>query len=169
MERRDRNRRIAICALLIAVGTAIWSVEELLPRPMPWIKPGFANIATMLAIALAGPVEGVVVAVGRVLLGALLLGRIGSAAFIISLAGSTAAALAMGALWRTRLSVYGISIAGALTHGIAQLFVAGWLVYRPGIILNLLPLVALPSIITGAVVGFFVALILKRHRPPSVG
>ncbi len=166
MRLRDRNRRIAICALLIAIGTVIWSVEEMLPRPMPWAKPGLANAATMMAIALGGPVEGIIVALGRVVLGALLLGRIGSASFIISLSGSTIAAIVMGLIWRMRLpfSVYGISIFGALAHALTQIIVAGWLVYRPDIVLNLLPFVVLPSMITGAIVGLIVAILLNRLK-----
>jgi len=165
MAQLDRHRFLATLALLIAVGSALWMFEELLPRPLPWVQPGLANIVTMLAIAVLGRWYGIPVALGRVFLGALLLGRLGSAGFFMSLSGGLCSAIVMGALWQSKipLSVYGIGISGALIHGLAQLVVAMLLVYTPFAFQYLLPFITIPAALTGVLVGFLTSVLLRRR------
>lgn len=161
---RGKSHRIAYLAALVAIGCAIWIVEELIPHPLPWIKPGLANIATLIALYLMRPSDALIVAVSRVLLGALLLGRFGSAGFIISLSGASLSALVMVAIRKSGLpfSIYGVSLFGALFHGLAQLFVAGILVYSLRAVVYLTPWVLLPSIVTGLLVAHFAKMIIVR-------
>ncbi|HDR91102.1 MAG TPA: Gx transporter family protein [candidate division Zixibacteria bacterium] len=164
---QGKSRRIAYLAALIAIGCAIWIIEELIPHPLPWIKPGLANIATLLALYLMRPSDALIVAVSRVLLGALILGRFGSAGFFISLSGAVLSALAMFAVRKSGLpfSIYGVSLFGALFHGLAQLLVAGILVYNLHAVVYLTPWVLLPSIATGLLVAHFARMIIARIRP----
>ncbi len=164
MRSPDKSGRLAYLAVLIAVGSALWIFEELLPRPVPWVKPGLANIATIITIYLLGPWDGIPVALGRVIIGSLVLGRFGSAGFLMSLSGALVSAVTMGTLRRTGapLSIYGVSLCGSLVHGLAQLLVAAWLVNFPGNAYNLLPWVALPALPTGLLTGFISAVLIGR-------
>ncbi|RKZ30569.1 heptaprenyl diphosphate synthase [bacterium] len=164
MQSQDRNKRVAVLAILIALGAVLWALEEFIPRPIPWLKPGLANIATVIAIVVLGPWDGLPVAIGRVILGALILGRIGSAAFLMSISGAVVSAAVMGVLWRIKapLSIYGISVSGALAHGLSQLGVAVLLVYTPFVLRFFLPLVSLPAIATGLLVGLLSVALIKR-------
>ncbi len=166
MPSRGKSYRITYLAALAAIGCAIWIVEELIPHPLPWIKPGLANIVTLLALYLMRPSDALIVSVSRVLLGALLLGRFGSAGFIISLSGATLSALVMVAIRKSGLpfSIYGVSLFGALFHGLTQLFVAGILVYSLRAVVFLTPWVLLPSIATGLLVAHFAKMIIVRGQ-----
>jgi len=157
---------MALCALLVAVGAVLWTLEEFIPRPLPWLKPGLANVATVLAMVIVGPVEAILVAVGRVLLGGLLLGRLGSPAFIISMSSAIVAGFAMIIVWKSKvpMSIYGISITGAVSHAVAQVFVAGLLIFSPSIAIKLLPLVVIPAIPAGILIAFLSRAVITRIK-----
>ena len=167
----SRNRRIAYWALFIAVGAIIWSLEEFLPRPLPWAKPGLANIATLIALFILGPVDAIIVAVGRVLVASLVLGRIGTPAFFMSISGAAAASLSMAGISKARLgiSIYGISLSGAMAHALAQLGAAAILVFSPEVIFASLPLVLLPSVLAGIAVGWLSARLMKALPASASG
>jgi len=156
--------------VLIALGATLWVLEEFIPRPLPWLKPGFANIATLAAIYLLSPWDGLIVAIGRVFLGGLLLGRLGSAGFIISLGASVSSALTMALLKLAKLpfSIYGVSVSGAVVHGIAQLTIAGILVYNLSAIYYLIPWISLPAVFTGVIVAFLTGRFLVRVTPVTI-
>jgi len=162
MQSLDRNRRIASWAILIAAGAIIWILEEFIPRPLPWIKPGLANIFTLVAIVIISPSDGIIVSMGRVILAGLIIGRLGSPNFILSLAGAFFSSISMAILWRIRspFSIYGLSVIGSLTHVIAQLGIAFFLINFPGPIWLLISTVLLPSIFTGILIGFLTSRLL---------
>ncbi len=164
MQLRNKSHRIAYLAVLVAIGSAVWALEELIPRPLPWVKPGLANVATLIAIYILSPWDGLTVALFRVLIGALLLGRIGTAGFIISISAAIVSALVMATVKTTRLpfSIYGISLFGALFHSITQLAVAGYLVYNFRAVVYFLPCVLLPSLLTGILVGYLASLVISK-------
>ncbi|MCK5833462.1 Gx transporter family protein [bacterium] len=170
MQQRDDNRRLALSSIFMALGTVLWVVEELIPKPMPWMKPGLANCATLLAMFTVGPLEAIIVAVGRVFLGSLLLGRIGSPGFIISLSASITSAVMMIAVRysKIRFSIFGVSIFGAIAHSLTQLLIAGMMIHNLSITSSLLPLVLLPSIPSGIIVAFIVMLVLSRTNIRSI-
>lgn len=150
--------------MLTAIGSAVWLIEELIPRPLPWIKPGLANVATVIAIYLFSPIDGLIVAFFRVFLGAMLLGHIGSAGFFISISSALTSALIMIAIKSSKLpfSIYGVSLWGALFHGLTQLVVAGYLVYSARAVVHFAPLVLLPSVATGIIVAYLAGVVLRR-------
>lgn len=159
-----KSHRTAVLAMLTAIGSAVWLIEELIPRPLPWVKPGLANVATVIAIYLFSPIDGLIVAFFRVLLGAMLLGRIGTPGFFISISAALTSAIIMVAIKSSKLpfSIYGISLWGALFHGITQLIVAGYLVYSARAVVHFAPLVLLPSLATGILVGYLSSIVLRR-------
>jgi len=155
------NKKIAHFSILLAAALAIWIFEEFLPRPMPWLKPGFSYIAVLLAMRRFGIGAGALLALLRVTLGALLLGKIFSPAFILSICGTTTAVATMAIMflfYEKAFSLVGISVAGAFCHIFAQILTAGALFYRIDAILWLLPVSALWTVFAGAIVG----LIAKR-------
>lgn len=164
MRSHGKSRRIAFLAALIAIGSAMWVIEEFIPRPLPWVKPGLANVSTIIAIYILSPADGLIVAVLRVLIGALLLGRLGSVGFIISISAAATSAIAMIlAKWsKLPFSIFGISLFGALFHGVTQLAVAGYLVYSFRAVWYFTPWVLFPSIATGILVAYIAGLIIKK-------
>ena len=150
------NRKLAHFSLYLAIALSLWVLEEFIPRPMPWLKPGFSYIAILLAMLEFDIKSGFAIGILRVFLGAIILGRLVSPSFILSLSGTLAALCVMSILMLIRgklVSLIGISIAGAFSHLAMQILVAGAIFYRPDAVIWLLPISTIWAIIAGAIVG----------------
>ncbi len=151
-----RLSRLARISVLSALALAVWIVEEFLPRPAPWMKPGLSYVVVIVAMRDLGVSTGVAVALARTAVGSVMLGKIASPAFLLSLAGTLCAcaamALMMPALGRA-FSAVGVSVAGAFSHQLAQISVAAALMGRGEFFAWFVPASALWSIVAGAVVG----------------
>jgi heptaprenyl diphosphate synthase len=157
-------------ALLTGFGLVMFLFEAILPRPLPWAKPGLANIATLLALYLLGPTSAWAVTLLRVIIGSFIIGSFMNPGFWLSLAGGAAAVAAMALLKRygsTQFSVIGVSLAGALAHVLAQIVVAGWLIVRRFEIIYFLPAMLWPALFAGVLVGIAALLLLTRFSMPS--
>ena len=164
--KRSGAQNLTVHALLIALALVVFTFESMLPRPLPWAKPGLANIATLLALYMFGMRSALVVVAGRVIVGSLILGTLFSPLFLFSLTGGLAAALAMGLVRHTRIpfTVIGISLVGSLTHNLVQLLLADLLIVRHAAILRLFPMIWIPAIFSGLVIGLLSLFILRSVR-----
>jgi len=79
------DRRIARHAAAAIVLTV---AEAAIPLPLPGVKPGLANIVTLVVLARWGWREAVWVSLLRVLAGSLLLGQFLAPGFFLSLSGA---------------------------------------------------------------------------------
>ncbi len=152
-------------ALLAGFGLVMFLFEAILPRPLPWAKPGLANIVTLLALHMLGAASAWAVTLLRVLLGSFFIGSFMNPGFWLSLAGGIAAVAVMTALktcGAKHFSVIGISLAGALAHVLAQIAVAGFFIVRRWEIVYLLPAMLWPALFAGVVVGIAALLLLER-------
>ena len=75
-------------AWLTALAITIHIAESALPSPLPGIKPGLANVVTIVALVQYGWGTAAWVALLRVLIGSLLIGTFLSPTFLLSLAGA---------------------------------------------------------------------------------
>ncbi|MBC7186011.1 MAG: Gx transporter family protein [Calditrichaeota bacterium] len=161
------NRRIVYGALLVATGLVLFLFESLIPRPLPWMKPGLANTAGLLALYLFGTREAAAVTVLRVVVGALFIGTLFNPTFLLSLGGGIAAVVAMAMakyFGRELLSVVGVSVCGATCHNVAQLGLAYVLIVRRVELFFLLPAMLLAAVFTGVLVGLLAHLVLTHGR-----
>jgi heptaprenyl diphosphate synthase len=151
----DEDRQIA---WLTSLAIVIHILESSIPSPLPGIKPGLANVVTLLVLYRFGWRYAVWVSGLRVVAGSLLIGTFMSPTFFLSLSGAIASMIAIGLLWllpRGWIGLYGISILAAVTHICAQLYVA-WMLFVPhAMILRLLPVL----ITAGIIFGIFNAII----------
>ncbi len=97
---RSSARKITQLALLTGAGLALFLFESLIPRPLPWIKPGLSQIATIVALYAYGWREAIAVVAARVCLGALLIGSFAGPGFWLALPAGAAAALVMALVHR---------------------------------------------------------------------
>lgn len=164
--RKSGTRRLVFLALLVAMGTALHVVEGMLsiPLPIPGVKLGIANIATLLAIYLYGFRDGLTVALMRVLLGSLISGMFLSPGFLLGLAGAVSSSLVMALLLKrtTCFSMIGISMAGAVGHNIGQLMAASLLLQSTSI-MYYLPVLLITGIPTGIFTGFLLNSLLAHE------
>lgn len=163
--------RLIHIGLFTALGLVLFLFESLLPRPLPWIKPGLANIATMVALYALDGSAAWAVAMLRCAVASLVGGSFFNPAFWLSLSGSAASVftMALGRRYAAKIfSMIGISLLGALAHLVAQLAVASALIVQDARVVVLLPTMLLASVFTGLIVGYASLLILSRIAPDRV-
>ncbi len=163
--------RLIHIGLFTGLGLVLFLFESLLPRPLPWIKPGLANIATMVALYALGGGAAWAVALLRCVLASLVGGSFFNPAFWLSLSGSAASVLtmAMGRRYAAKIfSIIGIGLLGALAHLLAQLAAASALIVQDARVVVLLPTMLLSSAFTGLIVGYASLLILMRIAPDRI-
>ncbi len=149
------------------MAVALGVLESLVPRPLPFAKPGLANIAAIAALVRSGAPMALRVNVLRTVASALFLGTLATPTFLLSLSGGVASVLAMSLAVRL-LSVTGTSVAGSLASMGAQLAVASLLL--PGLpAMGIAPFLAAWGTATGAVTGIAAVLLLRRGFPWTGG
>lgn len=161
----DNIRKIVWLAVLIAIGLIIFLFETYIPRPLPWLKPGLANMTTLLALYLFGVEAALIVVAGRVFLGTLIMGTFLNPAFILAMGGGILAILAMATAKKIGpqlFSIFGISIIGAITHNIAQLILVEFIIVKQIEIFYLLPILILSALFTGMIVAFISHYLLEN-------
>jgi len=159
------NRKLVHLALLAAVASILFAVEELASMPIPFFRLGLANAVTLLVLIGYGMPEALAVVALRVLVGSLLVGTLFQPNFFFSLSGGLASALVMGgvlAVGARWFGLIGISILGALAKNSVQLLLAYVLWVRQSRLLSLLPLFLLLSIVAGTLVGLLTSALLKK-------
>lgn len=156
-------------AQLAAAALGLTLLEAALPTPLPGVKPGLANIITLVVLARFGWRSAAWVSVLRVMAGSLLLGTFLSPTFLLSLSGA-GASLALLALAQT-LPTHWFgpithSILAALAHFAGQLAVVYfWLIPQTGIA-YLIPIFAAAALLFGTFNGVAAALLLQRLPAP---
>lgn len=156
------DRRIARHAAAAIVLTV---AEAAIPLPLPGVKPGLANIVTLVVLARWGWREAVWVSLLRVLAGSLLLGQFLAPGFFLSLSGALASLVVLGLAVRLPARWFGPvshSILAAFAHIGAQLVVARlWLVPHDGVF-YLTPVFALAAVVFGLINGLIAARLLRE-------
>jgi len=156
------DRRIARHAAAAIVLTV---AEAAIPLPLPGVKPGLANIVTMVVLARWGWREAVWVSLLRVFAGSLLLGQFLAPGFFLSLSGALASLLMLGLAMHLPRRWFGPvshSILAAFAHIGAQLVVARlWLVPHDGVF-YLVPVFAAAAVLFGVVNGLVAGRLLQE-------
>ncbi len=167
--RRARLRRLTTAALLTAAAFVLSYIEAILPFSLgiPGVKLGLCHIITLFALYRLSPWETVAVTAVRVTLAALLFGSVASLAY--STAG---AALSIAVMLLLRIpkregqplfSPLGVSIAGGVSHNLAQLATSAALMTTPALGWYL-PVLLVAGTLTGTVIGLVSGLVLKRVK-----
>jgi heptaprenyl diphosphate synthase len=158
-------RKMVRIALLVAMGLALFVFETAVPRPLPWLRLGLANSATLLALFLLGVKEAFVVALVRSVLGSFIVGGLFNPSFVFSFCGGLASVSVMAIVFsyfRGIFSVVGISIWGAFVHNIVQLTMAMFLFVHRWELLLLLPYFVFSTVATGFFTGILIFFLFKR-------
>lgn len=159
-------KKIVRCAFLLAIGVLVNYIEHLIPLPFmfPGAKLGLANAIGIVALLTLGPGYYVGYVFLRVLLSALLWNGFGSA-FMISLSGCTLACIfTLIFYYFRRFSIYGVSVIGAVMHGVGQVIMVA-ILYNTVYMFLYMIIMAIAGIITGMLVAYISGLIIKRINP----
>ncbi len=158
---REDHRVAWFTALAITIHIA----ESALPSPLPGVKPGLANAVTVLVLMRHGWQTAAWVNLLRVVAGSLLLGTFLAPTFMLSLGGALAGILALGLTSRLPgqgCGPLGHSVAAALAHMAAQVWLAYLLfIPHPGLF-KLFPILMSMAFLFGLLNGIIVFNILKK-------
>lgn len=156
------DRRVAWLATA-AVGLSL--VDAAIPSPLPGVKPGLANIVTLIVLARYGWGTAVWVSALRVLAGSLLLGFFLAPGFFLSLTGTTLSLLTLGLarhLPKRWFGAVSLSILAAFAHIGGQLLLArAWLIPHDGVFL-LTPVFAAAALVFGTINGLIAAKLMSE-------
>jgi heptaprenyl diphosphate synthase len=154
-------------ALLGAFCLFLSSIEYMIPKPLPFMRIGIANLPLILALDLFPLAPFLLLTAVKTIGQALITGTLFSYIFLFSLAGTFASALSMFALRRLfgekTLSFTGISVAGSLVSNGAQLVLARLFIFGAGVKYIAPPFLAL-GLITGIALGLFCEYFSARSR-----
>lgn len=164
----DRPIRIqSNLALLGAICFFLSTIEYLIPKPLPFIRIGIANIPIMLAVDLFPFGTFLLLVIIKVIGQAIITGSLFSYVFFFSLGGTLASALGMFAIRRLlgakNISFIGIGIIGALLSNGIQIALA-WVFIFGSSAQFIAPPLLLLGLITGLMLGFFCQIFSEQSR-----
>ena len=164
MNRRWDASAVAKLGLLTAVAIVLGYFEYLLPvTGIPGVKLGLANTVLLYALYLIDVPSAILLMFLKVGLSGLLFG--GPAAMLYSFAGGALSLFIMILARKSKgLSVVGVSVLGAVSHNIAQMAVACFVVETRAI-LAYLPILLLAAAVTGTLTGLIARYSFKGLRP----
>jgi heptaprenyl diphosphate synthase len=152
-------------ALLGSLCFFLSAVEYLIPKPLPFMRLGLANMPLLIALDLFSPADFFLLMLLKILGQGIIGGMFFSHVFLFSIAGTLSSGLVMFALRRLlgkkRLGFAGLGCAGAMASNCAQLLLARYLVFGPA-----LRYLAAPFLASGLVTGVTLGLICEyfcRH------
>ena len=150
-------------AIFLAVAVIFSYIEHLVPLPFlfPGAKLGLANAVGLIILYIYGKEKYIVFGLLRVLLSAILFSGFGTT-FLISLGGNIFASLITILLTlNKKISIFGISVNGAIFHGIGQILVVS-IIYQTVQMFNYVIILSISGIISGLLMAVIVSLLLRK-------
>ena len=120
-------RKTVILSMLLALSVVLSIIESFIPifnGIIPGMKIGLANILIVYSLYVYGFKDTIFLAILRVLLVGILRTGIFSIGFFLSLSGGVLSIFMMYLTKKTKLSIIGVSIIGAISHSVGQIFMA---------------------------------------------
>ncbi|MCI8318532.1 MAG: Gx transporter family protein [Lachnospiraceae bacterium] len=157
-----RANRIAYLGIFTALAMILGYIESLFPflGGIPGVKIGIANSISLSVLYLMGYQAAFLTAVIRIVLTGILFGNVASVLY--SLGGALLSLTVMILVKKTDIfSIVGTSIAGGISHNIAQLLIAMLLVENLSV-LYYLPVLLISGAMAGVVVGVVSQEVVKR-------
>ncbi len=178
----DGKKRITYISVLVALASTLQIVESLFPHPLPWLRLGLANMITLTSLVIFGYAVAIQVAVLRTILSSFLLGTFFTPGFFLSFSGALVSALVMGGVYSLGrigksnpspqylfgFSIIGVSILGAVSHNVTQLFLAYlFLIRHKGVFLTL-PFLIVAAVVTGFITGYGANYLSREMRKITI-
>lgn len=155
-------RKLTTLALYTTLALIIYSVESLMPPPVPipGIKLGLSNIITLVVLTKYSSKDTLLLLTARILLSTFLFGQ--AMSLLYSLAGGLLSFVTMVLVQHLlqKHFIYLTAIVGALFHNIGQLLVAFLITSVPGV-LTYLPFLIVSAVLTGLFTGLCAHFTLK--------
>jgi heptaprenyl diphosphate synthase len=153
-------------ALLGAFCLFLSTIEYMIPKPLPFMRIGIANLPLMLALDIFPFHTFLVLAAIKIIGQALITGTLFSYIFLFSLTGTLLSAVSMYALRRflgQRVSFIGVGTLGAMISNSSQLVLAWVFVFRNSV-RYIAPVFLAAGLVSGIALGLFCELFCRRSQ-----
>jgi len=162
----NNTKHIIILSLMVSQALVLSVIESWipLPVPIPGVKLGLANIITLTVIVFYGFKDAMSVVLIRCILSSMFGG--GITGFIFSMTGGLLSTIVMYFIYRKGSKVFsliGISIAGSITHNLAQIVIASFIM-KDTAIYTILPVLLISGVVMGLFVGLCSSFLEKALR-----
>jgi len=166
MPRPGKTRQPAL-ALLGSLCLFLSAIEYIIPKPLPFMRIGLANLPLLLALDIFGPADFFLLAALKVIGQGILTGSLFSYVFLFSLAGTFSSAALMYSMRKLLGKKYcgfaGLGCAGAMASNGVQLLLAGYLIFGASL-RYVAPLFLASGFITGISLGLLCEVFCRRSR-----
>lgn len=155
---------VALYGMFISVGMVLGYIESVIPNPIPipGVKLGLANVLVLWVLYSMGAKAAAIINILRVVISGLLFGNLYS--IIFSLAGALLSLTCMLFLKKFKaFTIVGVSVAGGVTHNIAQIIVS-MIVLENARLVTYLPVLLISGIVAGIAIGVLGGLLYKKIR-----
>jgi uncharacterized membrane protein len=162
---REHSKQFELLALFGAFSLFLSTIEFIIPKPLPFVRLGLANLPILISLEVFEPRLTLLLVLVKVIGQGLINGTMFSYTFLFSAAGSFAAGITMIGLkkiGKQHISLVGISIAGAFSSNAVQLFIAGALIIGQGALL-----IAPPFLAVGLISSIALGVFANRFRGQS--
>jgi heptaprenyl diphosphate synthase len=154
------TKDIVFLGFLTATASVVYIVENLILRalPIPFLRLGLANIVMLFLVWHRKVWQAYLVTIAKTIV-----------AMLLSLGGGIVAVscMALGLFIRPKLSITGISILGAVSHNLAQLLLARWVIIAQDSLFVLTPILILFGLFSGVITAYLCYYI--EERIPALG
>ncbi len=157
------SRRVAYAALMTSLAAVVGYLEMLFPIDVfgiPGVKPGLANIVSVIVLYIFGPVYAYLVMAVRVILIGFMFGNMYS--IIYGLTGGIFSVTVMCLLKKTgAFKITGVSAAGGAAHNLGQLLVANLTLGELNLVYYM-PVLVVFGTLFGSIIGVLSGMICER-------
>lgn len=151
------SARREIVSFLGALSLFLSAIEYIIPKPMPFFRLGLANLPLLLGLRFLRPADLLLLLTLKVLGQGLINGTLASYVFLFSLTGSLSSLVFMFLIYHVggnRVSLIGVSLAGAMASSLAQLILSISFIFGDQAWV-IAPFSLGSSLITGLIIGIF--------------
>ena len=163
--RTDRGRTDLV-AFLGALCLFLSAIEYMIPKPIPFLRVGIANLPILVSLDLLPVPSLLLVILLKVIGQGLIGGTLISYVFLFSAVGSFASGFSMILLRKLvgrHMTLVGIGVLGALFSNLTQILLARLLIFGEGAWLIAPPFLALGTV-TATLLGIFADRFVARSR-----
>ena len=153
-------------ALLSGCCVFLSMIEYIIPKPVPFMRLGIANIPVMISLEIFSPALSIILVLLKILGQGIITGTVFSYIFIFSFAGSIAGGCAMiliRSILKTRISMVGVSVTGAFASNIAQLITANFMIFGDSALIIAPPVIMIGTL-SSLIIGIFAESFISRSR-----
>lgn len=139
-------------------------IEYAIPKPLPFMRLGIANMGIMLALYVLPIRQVLLLTLIKVLLQALISGTFFSYIFLFSFLGSFSSVFAMllcKDIFKSKISFLGICLSGALANNLCQILLSYLIIFRSSTS-YIAPILLISGFISSLILGLFTQKFVKN-------